>query len=317
MNVDLNTRERVPCLIIGAGPGGYTAAIYVARANLKPVLYQGVLPGGQISTTTTVENYPGYPSGILGPRLMEDFALQAANMGAELRNGTISKVDITRRPFLVQIDEETWVEADALILATGALPKWLGIENEDRLHGNGVSACGICDGFFFKNQDVAIVGAGDTACEEAIYLSRICSKVYMLVRKNYMKASQVMQDRVKAVPNIEILYNTEPLKVIGENKVEGVHIRNTKSNTENVLTVKAFFVAIGHIPNSNLFTGQLSIDHEGYVITKPNSTKTSVEGVFACGDVQDRTFRQAVVAAGSGAMAAMEAIQYLNAGISV
>jgi thioredoxin reductase (NADPH) len=304
--------ESVPCLIIGSGPGGYTAAIYTARANFKPVLYQGILPGGQISTTTAVENYPGYPSGILGPALMEDFALQAKNMGADLRNGTISKVDLTRRPFVVEVDERQRVTAQVLILATGAVPKWLGLTDEHRLHGHGVSACGICDGFFFKNKEVAVVGAGDTACEEAIYLSHICTKVHMLVRKPSMKASQVIQDRVKAIPNIVTYYNTEAIKLIGDDKVEGVRMRNTNTGTESLLAVKAFFVAIGHIPNSKLFEGQLDIDEEGYVITRPNSTKTSVEGVFACGDVQDRTFRQAVVAAGSGAMAALEAIQYLH-----
>lgn len=305
--------EKVHCLIIGSGPAGYTAAIYAARAGLNPVLYQGLQPGGQLTITTDVENYPGYPEGIMGPQMMVDFEKQAARMGADIRWGYATKVDLSKRPFRVEIDEEKWIEADALIIATGASAKWLNIESEQRLNGHGVSACAVCDGFFFKGQEVAIVGAGDTAAEEALYLSKICSKVHMIVRRDEMRASVVMQERVKKTPNIKIYWNSETKEVLGENKVSGVTITNNQTNEETTIPVSAFFVAIGHKPNSDLFKGVLDMDEAGYLITIPGTSKTNIEGVFACGDVQDKIYRQAVTAAGSGCMAALDAERYLGA----
>jgi thioredoxin reductase (NADPH) len=305
--------EKVHCLIIGSGPAGYTAAIYAARANLKPVLYQGLQPGGQLTITTDVENYPGYPNGIMGPQMMVDFEQQAQRMGADIRWGLATKVDLTNRPFKVEIDEEKWIEADALIIATGASAKWLGIESEQRLNGHGVSACAVCDGFFFKNQEVAIVGAGDTACEEALYLSKLCSNVHMFIRKEEMRASKVMQDRVIKTANIKVYWNTETVEVQGENKVDSVRVRNNQTNEETVIPIKAFFVAIGHQPNSSLFKGWLNMDESGYLLTTPGTSRTNIEGVFACGDVQDKMYRQAVTAAGSGCMAALDAERFLSA----
>jgi thioredoxin reductase (NADPH) len=304
--------EKVHCLIIGSGPAGYTAAIYAARANLKPVLYQGLQPGGQLTITTEVENYPGYPEGIMGPQMMVDFEKQAQRMGADIRWGLATKVDFSQRPYKVEIDEEKWIEADAVIIATGASAKWLGIESEQRLNGHGVSACAVCDGFFFKNQEVAIVGAGDTACEEALYLSKLCSNVHMLVRRDEMRASKVMQERVLKTENIKVYWNSETAEVLGDNRVEGVKIRNVKTGEETSVPVRAFFVAIGHEPNSSLFKGLLDMDEQGYLITQPGSSKTNLEGVFACGDVQDKIYRQAVTAAGSGCMAALDAERYLG-----
>ncbi|OSZ78897.1 thioredoxin-disulfide reductase [Chitinophagaceae bacterium IBVUCB1] len=305
--------EKVHCLIVGSGPAGYTAAIYASRAGLNPVLYQGLQPGGQLTITTEVENYPGYPDGIMGPQMMIDFEKQAQRMGADIRWGLATKVDLSQRPFKVEIDEEKWIETDALIIATGASAKWLGLPSEQRLNGHGVSACAVCDGFFFKGQDVAIVGAGDTACEEALYLSKICSNVHMLIRRDEMRASKVMQDRVLKTANINVHWNTDTVEVLGENKVDGIKVLNNKTNEESIIPVKAFFVAIGHEPNSVLFKGILDMDEAGYLITKAGSSKTNIEGVFACGDVQDKIYRQAVTAAGSGCMAALDAERYLGA----
>lgn len=303
--------EKVQCLIIGSGPAGYTAAIYAARANLKPVLYQGLQPGGQLTITTDVENYPGYPDGIMGPQMMVDFEKQAQRMGADIRWGLATKVDFSNRPFKVEIDEEKWIEADTVIIATGASAKWLNIESEQRLNGRGVSACAVCDGFFFKNQEVAIVGAGDTAAEEAIYLSKICSKVHMLVRRDEMRASKIMQQRVLENENIQIYWNSETDEVLGEEKVTGVRIKNNQTGATQEIPVGAFFVAIGHQPNSAIFKGWLDMDEAGYLITRPGTSKTNIKGVFACGDVQDKIYRQAVTAAGSGCMAALDAERFL------
>jgi thioredoxin reductase (NADPH) len=308
----MSETEKIHCLIIGSGPAGYTAAIYASRANLKPVLYQGLQPGGQLTITTEVENYPGYPNGIMGPQMMVDFEQQAQRMGADIRWGLASKIDFSKRPYRVEIDEEKWIEADAVIIATGASAKWLGLESEQRLNGYGVSACAVCDGFFFKNQEVAIVGAGDTACEEALYLSKLCTNVHMLVRRSEMRASKVMQERVLNTPNIKVYWNSETLEVLGEKTVSSIKILNHATKEESIVPVKAFFVAIGHQPNSSLFTGVLDMDDQGYLITKAGSSKTNLPGVFACGDVQDKIYRQAVTAAGSGCMAALDAERYLG-----
>ncbi|MBX5439377.1 MAG: thioredoxin-disulfide reductase [Thermoflavifilum sp.] len=305
--------EHVKLLIIGSGPAGYTAAIYAARANLHPVLYQGLQPGGQLTITTEVENYPGYPEGVQGPEMMQDFEKQARRMGADIRFGIVTAVDLSQRPFRVRVDEEKEILAEALIIATGASAKWLGLEAEQRLNGMGVSACAVCDGFFFRGKEVAIVGGGDTACEEALYLSKLCTKVHMLVRRDQMRASQIMQDRVKHTPNIQIYWNTQAIDILGEHKVEAVKVKNTRTGEESIIPVSAFFVAIGHQPNSQLFAGQLEMDETGYIRTRPGSTHTSVEGVFACGDVQDKIYRQAVTAAGSGCMAALDAERFLSA----
>lgn len=304
--------EKVHCLIVGSGPAGYTAAIYAARAGLNPVLYQGLQPGGQLTITTDVENYPGYPDGIMGPQMMIDFEKQAQRMGADVRWGYATKVELGERPYRVQIDEEKWIETDALIIATGASAKWLNIESEQRLNGHGVSACAVCDGFFFKGQEVGIVGAGDTAAEEALYLSKLCSTVHMFVRRDEMRASVVMQERVKNTPNIKIYWNTETKEVLGDKKVDGVTVVNNQTNEETTIPIGAFFVAIGHKPNSDLFKGVLDMDEAGYLQTVPGTSKTNLEGVFACGDVQDKIYRQAVTAAGSGCMAALDAERYLG-----
>lgn len=311
----MTNNEKIQCLIIGSGPAGYTAAIYASRAGLKPVLYQGLQPGGQLTITTDVENYPGYPEGVMGPQMMIDFEKQAQRMGADIRWGYATKVDFANRPYKIEIDEEKWIEADVVIIATGASAKWLNLPSEQRLNGHGVSACAVCDGFFFKGQEVAIVGAGDTACEEALYLSKLCSTVHMIVRKGEdgMKASKVMQDRVKRTANIKIYWNSETDEVLGDNKVNAVRIKNTVSGNKQEILVSAFFVAIGHEPNSQLFKGWLDMDEAGYLITQPDSSKTNIEGVFACGDVQDKIYRQAVTAAGSGCMAALDAERYLGA----
>jgi len=304
--------EKVSILIIGSGPAGYTAAIYAARANMKPLLYQGIQPGGQLTITTEVENYPGYPDGIQGPEMMVHFEKQAARMGTDIRYGLATKVDFSGDVKKVWIDDEKLIEADAVIISTGASAKWLGIPSEERLNGFGVSACAVCDGFFFKGKEVAIVGAGDTAAEEAHYLSKMCTTVHMFVRKEAMRASKVMQDRVMNTPNIKIYFNTETDEILGEKKVEGVRILNTKTNTKEEIPVSAFFVAIGHTPNSGIFKDYITMDETGYILTVPGTTKTNVEGVFASGDVQDKNYRQAVTAAGSGCMAALDAERYLT-----
>ena len=307
-----SNNERVHCLIIGSGPAGYTAAIYAARANLKPVLYQGIQPGGQLTITTDVENYPGYPDGIQGPDMMVNFEKQAARMGTDIRYGLATDVDFSASPFKVQVDEEKWIEADTVILSTGASAKWLGLESEQRLNGYGVSACAVCDGFFFKGKEVVIVGAGDTAAEEAIYLSKICSVVHMLVRKGEMRASKVMQERVLKTANIKVYWNTEVDEILGEHKVDSVRIKNNQTAGMQVLQVSAYFAAIGHTPNSQIFKGWLDMDESGYIKTIPGTSKTNIEGVFAAGDLQDKIYRQAVTAAGSGCMAALDAERYLS-----
>jgi thioredoxin reductase (NADPH) len=310
--MDQSTTERVHCLIIGSGPAGYTAAIYAARANLKPVLYQGIQPGGQLTITTEVENYPGYPDGVQGPDMMIHFEKQAARMGADIRYGLATKVDFTQHPLKVWIDEEKLIEADAIIIATGASAKWLGLESEQRLNGFGVSACAVCDGFFFRGREVAIVGAGDTAAEEALYLSKLSSTVHMLVRRDQMRASKIMQERVQRTPNIKVYWNTETEQVLGETKVEAIRVKNVKSGVSQDIPVSGFFVAIGHQPNSEIFKGWLDMDDAGYILTQPGTTKTNIDGVFAAGDVQDKIYRQAVTAAGSGCMAALDAERYLS-----
>jgi thioredoxin reductase (NADPH) len=309
----MEAAEKVHCLIIGSGPAGYTAAIYASRANLKPVLYQGIQPGGQLTITTEVENYPGYAEGVQGPEMMVDFEKQAARMGADIRYGLATKVDFTSTPHKVWIDDEKLIEADSVIICTGASAKWLGLESEQRLNGYGVSACAVCDGFFFRGKEVAIVGAGDTAAEEALYLSKLCSTVHMLIRKDAMRASKVMQDRVMNTPNIKVYWNTETIEILGDNKVDGMKVLNNKTNEESVIPVQGFFVAIGHEPNSAIFKDFIDMDEAGYIKTIPGTSKTNVEGVFAGGDVQDKIYRQAVTAAGSGCMAALDAERYLSA----
>jgi len=311
--METNQQEHVNLLIIGSGPAGYTAAIYAARANLKPVLYQGIQPGGQLTITTEVENYPGYPEGIQGPEMMVDFEKQATRMGADIRFGLATSVDFSSKPYKVTIDESKEMTADAIIIATGASAKWLGMPSEQRLNGSGVSACAVCDGFFFRGKEVAIVGAGDTAAEEALYLSKMCTNVHMIVRRGEMRASKVMQDRVLKTSNIMVYWNTETQEVLGENKVEAVRLLNSVKNEETTIPVSAFFVAIGHQPNSAIFKDYLELDEQDYIKTVPGSTRTNIEGVFACGDVQDKIYRQAVTAAGSGCMAALDAERYLSA----
>lgn len=308
------TPEHIECLIIGSGPAGYTAAIYTARADMKPVMYTGGQPGGQLTITTEVENYPGYPDGIMGPEMMELFRKQAERLGTDIRYGTVTKVDFSGKPpYKVVVDETTEVLAETVIISTGASAKWLGIESETKLNGHGVSACAVCDGFFFRGKDVAIVGAGDTACEEASYLAKICSKVYMLVRKEEFRASKAMQHRVMNTPNIEVLFSTETDEILGEGKVEGVRVRNNKTGETREIAIGGFFVAIGHTPNTEVFKGFIDMDETGYIKTIPGTSKTNVEGVFACGDAQDKVYRQAVTAAGSGCMAALDAERYLAA----
>lgn len=306
--------EKIECLIIGSGPAGYTAAIYASRADMKPVLYEGMQPGGQLTITTDVENYPGYPDGIMGPKMMDNFKKQAVRLGTDVRFGMVTKVDFSKgAPHRVWVDDKHEIEAETVIISTGASAKWLGIESETRLNGSGVSACAVCDGFFYRGLDVAIVGAGDTAAEEASYLSKICNKVYMLVRKDEMRASKAMQHRVENTKNIEILFNTETDEVLGDMEVEGVRVFNNITNEKSEIAVKGFFVAIGHTPNTAIFKDFIDMDDQGYIITKPDSAKTNVEGVFACGDAQDKIYRQAVTAAGTGCMAALDAERYLSA----
>lgn len=305
--------EKVKCLIIGSGPAGYTAAIYAARAGLNPVLYQGLQPGGQLMLTNDVENYPGYPKGIIGPQMMADFQEQAARFGTDIRYGLVTSVDFSAQHKKIVVDEKHEIEAEAVIISTGASAKWLGLDSEIRLRdcGGGVSSCAVCDGFFHRGKDVAIVGAGDTAAEEASYLSNVCNKVYMLVRRSEMRASKIMQSRVLNKPNIEILWNTEAEEVIGDKEVTGLRVKNNLTHETRELAISGFFVAIGHQPNTDIFKGQLDMDDQGYLITVKGSTYTNIEGVFACGDVQDKTYRQAITAAGTGCMAALDAERYL------
>ncbi|KAA9339822.1 thioredoxin-disulfide reductase [Hymenobacter busanensis] len=308
-----NATEHVKCLIIGSGPAGYTAAIYAARANMQPVMYQGLQPGGQLTITNDVENFPGYPKGVMGPEMMEDLKAQAERFGTDIRYGLATSVDFSGHPHRVTIDEKTTLKADAVIIATGASAKWLGIESEARLNGSGVSACAVCDGFFYRGKDVAIVGAGDTAAEEATYLSNLCNKVYMLVRKGEMRASKIMQKRVLDNPKIEVLFNTQTDEILGQHAVEGVRVKNILTHETREIAIEGFFVAIGHEPNSAIFRDYLHHDEQGYLKTLPGTSKTNVDGVFACGDVQDFVYRQAVTAAGTGCMAALDAERYLAA----
>jgi thioredoxin reductase (NADPH) len=306
--------EHVQCLIIGSGPAGYTAAIYAARADLKPVMYTGMEMGGQLTQTTDVDNFPGYPDGIMGPEMMEDFKKQAERFGTQIRFGYVSAVDFSALPHKVVVDESKTITADTVIIATGATAKWLGLPSEQQYNGFGVSACAVCDGFFFKGQDVAIVGAGDTAAEEATYLAKLCNKVYMLVRRDEFRASKAMVHRVLNTPNIEVIYNSEAAEILGNGKnVTGVKVFNNLTKEESTLNVEGFFVAIGHKPNTDIFKGWLAMDETGYLETIPGTAKTNVKGVFACGDVQDHYYRQAVTAAGSGCMAALDAERYLAA----
>ena len=306
--------EHLECLIIGSGPAGYTAAIYAARADMKPVVYTGIQPGGQLTITTEVENYPGYPDGIMGPEMMELFKKQAERLGADIRFGMVTSVDLSGLPpYKVIVDENKEIMAETIIVSTGASAKWLGIPSENKLNGKGVSACAVCDGFFFKGKDVAIVGAGDTACEEASYLAKICKKVYMIVRRGEFRASKAMQHRVSTTPNIEILFNSETDEILGENNVSGVRVKNNKTNELREIEIQGFFVAIGHQPNTEIFKPYLKMDEVGYLITEPDSSRTNIEGVFACGDAQDKVYRQAVTAAGTGCMAALDAERYLSA----
>lgn len=303
--------EKIKVLIIGSGPAGYTAAIYAARAGLNPILYTGGQPGGQLTITTDVENYPGYPDGIMGPEMMEDFRKQAERFGTKVRYGLVTAVDFSQKPHVVTVDDQIQLQADTVIISTGASAKWLGLDSETRLNGKGVSACAVCDGFFFRGQDVAIVGAGDTACEEASYLANITNKVYMLVRRDEMRASQIMQKRVLNNPKIEVLWNTETDEILGEDEVTGVRILNNITGEKKELKISGFFVAIGHQPNTEVFKDFIHMDEAGYIKTIPGTTKTNVEGVFACGDAQDNVYRQAVTAAGTGCMAALDAERYL------
>ncbi len=305
--------QNIECLIIGSGPAGYTAAIYAARADMKPIMYAGMQPGGQLTITTDVENYPGYPDGIMGPEMMELFRKQAERFGTDVRYGMVTKVDFSQRPFKIEVDESQQLLAETVIIATGASAKWLGIPSEQKLNGKGVSACAVCDGFFFRGKEVAIVGAGDTACEEASYLAKICSKVYMLVRRDSFRASKAMQHRVQNTPNIEILFNTETDEILGENKVEGMRVKNNQTGQTQEIPIQGFFVAIGHQPNTDVFKGWIDMDETGYIKTLPGTSKTNIEGVFACGDAQDKVYRQAVTAAGSGCMAALDAERFLAA----
>ena len=304
--------QKTEVLIIGSGPAGYTAAIYAARANLKPILYQGIQPGGQLTITTDVENYPGFPEGVQGPDLMQFFEKQALNVGADCRYGVITKVDFNGYPFKAWTDDETLIEANSIIISTGASAKWLGLESEKKFNGYGVSACAVCDGFFFKGKEVAIVGAGDTAAEEALYLSKICSTVHLIIRRDKMRASKIMQDRIMKTKNIIIYWNTLTDEILGDKKVHSVRILNIKNNVQSIIPIAGFFVAIGHQPNSELFKDFIKMDESGYILTNPGTTQTNVQGVFAAGDVQDKNYRQAVTAAGTGCMAALEAERYLS-----
>jgi thioredoxin reductase (NADPH) len=301
------------CVIIGSGPAGYTAAIYAARANMSPVLYTGQEPGGQLMITTDVENYPGYPDGIMGPQMMEDFKKQAERFGTDIRYEMITETDLSGEVKVLTTESGAKIEAYTVIISTGASAKWLGLESEQRLMNKGVSACAVCDGFFFRGQEVIIVGAGDTAAEEASYLAKLCPKVHMLVRRDEMRASKIMQKRVMDTENIQIHWNTETVEVLGNEEVTGAKVRNRVTGEESEIAANGFFVAIGHKPNTGIFAGQLDMEDSGYLITQPDSTKTNIDGVFASGDAQDHVYRQAVTAAGTGCMAALDAERYLTA----
>ena len=312
-----DSNEKTKCLIIGSGPAGYTAAIYAARADLKPLMYQGLQPGGQLTTTTEVDNFPGYPEGTDGPAMMEDLKKQAERFETDVRWGMISEIDLSNRPFIAKADDGKIIEAETVIIATGATAKWLGLDSESEYNGYGVSACATCDGFFYKGKDVVIVGGGDTAAEEATYLAKLCNKVFMVHRRDELRASKAMQKKVFETENIEMVWNHTPVEVVGEKdgfgkKVTGVVVQDTTSGEQKTLAADGFFVAIGHKPNTEIFAEQLKMNDMGYLITEADSTKTSVEGVFAAGDVQDHIYRQAVTAAGSGCMAAIEAERWLS-----
>ncbi|MDR0437438.1 MAG: thioredoxin-disulfide reductase [Bacteroidales bacterium] len=305
--------ETTKCLIIGSGPAGYTAAIYTSRAELKPVLYQGIQPGGQLTITTDVENFPGYPNGVTGPEMMEDLRKQAERFGTDIRLGIVTAVDLSKRPFLVTVDDNKQLFAETLIISTGASANWLGLESEKKFQGMGVSACATCDGFFYRNHDVCVIGGGDTATEEAAYLANLCSKVYLIVRRDELRASKAMQRRVLNHPKIEIVWKHKPKEILGDNSgVTGILLHHSDTNEERKLDVTGVFVAIGHTPNTTLFHGQLDLHPEGYIKTIPGSTRTSVDGVFAAGDVQDLHYRQGITAAGTGCMAAIEAERFLQ-----
>lgn len=309
----MNNIENIKCLIIGSGPAGYTAAIYASRANLSPVLYQGMEPGGQLTTTTEIDNFPGYPEGVTGNNLMEDLKRQAERFAAESRFGIVTKVDLSSRPFTIEVDGSKTIKAESVIISTGATAKYLGLESEARFRGMGVSACATCDGFFYRKKVVAVVGGGDTACEEATYLASLCKKVYLIVRKNYLRASKAMQERVFTTDNIEILFEHNTLEVLGDDGgVNGVMLAKN-DGTEHRYDIDGFFLAIGHHPNTELFKGQITLDEQGYIVTTPGTPRTNIEGVFAAGDVQDPHYRQAITAAGSGCMAALEAERFLAA----
>jgi thioredoxin reductase (NADPH) len=311
-----NNVEKTQCLIIGSGPAGYTAAIYAARADLKPMMYQGLQPGGQLTSTTEVDNFPGYPDGTQGPEMMQDFQKQAERFDTDVRWGMITEIDLSKRPFIAKADDGKTIEAETVIIATGATARWLGMPSESEYNGYGVSACATCDGYFYKGKDVVVVGGGDTAAEEATYLAKLCNKVYLVHRRDELRASKAMQKRVLNTPNLEVVWNHVPKEITGETegfakKVTGVVLTNVLNGEEKKLNVDGFFVAIGHKPNTELFKGHLEMDKTGYLITKSDSTATNIEGVFAAGDVQDHVFRQAVTAAGSGCMAAIEAERWL------
>ena len=306
-----NNQETIKVLIIGSGPAGYTAAIYLSRANLAPVLYEGIEPGGQLTTTTEVENFPGFPEGIDGPELMSRMRQQAERLGTDLRAGTVTKVDLSQRPFRVEVDGEKELLAESLIVSTGATAKYLGLPSETKFRGQGVSACATCDGFFYRKKDVAVVGGGDTACEEATYLASLCRKVYMIVRKPFLRASKAMQERVFNTPNIEVLFEHNTVEVLGDEQgVTGALLRRN-DGVERTIDIAGFFLAIGHHPNTELFAGQLDLNEEGYIKVEGNTSKTSVEGVFAAGDVKDPHYRQAITAAGSGCVAALDCERFL------
>ena len=309
----LEVSEHVKCLILGSGPAGYTAAIYAARANLNPVMYTGMQMGGQLTTTTEVDNFPGYPDGTDGTAMMEDLKKQAERFGTDNRYGLATSVDFSNYPLKVTIDNKDEIIANSVIISTGASAKWLGIPSETRLNGKGVSACAVCDGFFFKGQEVAVVGGGDTAAEEATYLSKLCSKVYLLVRRDEMRASNIMKQRVNKTSNLEVLWNTETEEILGDDEVEAVRIYNNKTGEKTEIPIGGFFVAIGHEPNTEIFKDFIDMDENGYIKTVPGSTVTNVEGVFASGDAQDHIYRQAVTAAGTGCMAALDAERFLSA----
>lgn len=304
--------EKVKCLIVGSGPAGYTAAIYASRSNLNPILLEGMQPGGQLTITTEIENYPGYSERITGPEMMEIFKKQAIRVGADIRSDIVIKANLDKYPFYIETESGKGYIAESLIISTGASAKWLGLESEDKFRGMGVSACATCDGFFYKGQEVGVVGGGDTACEEASFLSNFCSKVYLIVRRDELRASKVMQERVFKNPKIEVVWNHKPLEILGDdNGVNGVMLENTKTQEFKQLPLTGFFLAIGHHPNSEIFANEIITDENGYIITKNGTTHTNIEGVFAAGDVQDSIYRQAVTAAGSGCKAAIDAERFL------